>query len=331
MGGVMDVDAVMAGFRKRTVFSVGDLMVDRFIFGRVSRVSPEAPVPVVEAVVESDVPGGAANVVSILGMSGAKVFSSGIVGSDDPGRKLREKLIKEGIDVKGVLVDGKRPTTLKTRIIAHNQQVVRVDLETKEGIGRKHEDRIIDFFSSVARKVDGVIVSDYRKGTVTPRLVEGIGAIARKHKKPVVANTKSGSLAHYRDVDVVMMNVDEANLASGIRPMNEASLRTMGARILSLSLCGNVVIMRGKAGFSVFGRDGSAFNVRAPDMGGVYEFKKTEDTALGFLSLCLFSGESLFNAARFSNYVVEVLAGKTGAGKVTLEDVRESLAVHPLE
>ena len=327
----MDVNAVMAGFRKRAVFAVGDLMVDKFIFGKVSRVSPEAPVPVVEAVVESDVPGGAANVISIMGMAGAKVFASGVVGSDDSGRKLREKLKKEGIDVNGVMLDRTRPTTLKTRIIAHNQQVVRVDRESKEGISRRDENRILAYFSSVVRKVDGVVVSDYRKGTVTSRVVEKITALAGKHKKPVVANTKADNLAHFRDVGVLMMDVDEANRASGIRPMNEASVRTMGARILSLSDCGNVVIMRGKAGFSVFGGDGSAFNVRAPDLGGVYEFKKTEDTALGFLSLCLFSGESLFDAARFSSYVVEVLAGKTGVAKVTLEDVRESLAAHPPE
>ena len=128
---MMDFQGLFSGFGRKSVFLVGDVMVDRFILGRVSRVSPEAPVPVVDVVSESDVLGGAANVVSILLMCGAKVFASGVVGDDDAGRVLREKLKKNKIDLNGIVVDGKRPTTLKTRIVAHNQQVVRVDREVK--------------------------------------------------------------------------------------------------------------------------------------------------------------------------------------------------------
>lgn len=327
----MDVNALISGFKDKTVFVIGDVMVDKFIFGRVSRVSPEAPVPVVDVVLESDVLGGAANVVNILSMSGAKVFVSGVVGDDDPGRELKEKLKKSKIDFNGIAVDKKRPTTLKTRIIAHNQQVVRVDRESKEEIGKRDVDKIIKYFSDVVGRVDGLVISDYCKGTVSLDVVEQIVGIAKKNKKMVVVNTKADNILYFRDVDVLLINLNEASTASGIKPINETSIRNMGNKILSMLDCDSVVITRGKTGFSVFRKDGSVYNVKAPDLGGVYEFKKTDDTALSFLALGLFSGLGIFDAAKFSSYVVEVLASKTGVPKVTLEDVKEALALKPLD
>lgn len=325
----MDADALISGFRKRSVLVVGDVMVDKFVFGRVSRISPEAPVPVIDVVMESDILGGAANVVSILAMAGARVFVAGVVGDDDPGRELVGKLRRLGVDVGGVVVDGRRPTTVKTRIVAHNQQVVRVDRESKEGVGSACEGKFLRYFSGVAGRVDGIVVSDYCKGMVSFDVVGKLVAAARKMGKMVVVNTKAENVSFFRGVDVVLLGLDEASAASGIKAVNETSVRNMGNKILSVLDCGSVVITCGKKGFSVFERDGSATNVRAPDFKGVYEFKRTGDTALSFLSLGLFSGLGVVDAARFSSYVVEVLASKSGTLKLTLEDIREALSSKP--
>jgi len=331
IGLFMDFDGLVSGFRNRVVFVVGDVMVDKFVYGRVSRVSPEAPVPVVEVVVETDVLGGAANVVSVLSMTAAKVFVSGVVGSDDSGRELKEKLKRNKIDLRGIVVDRSRPTTLKTRVVAHNQQVVRVDRESRGEIGRGIVDKIVKYFSTVVDRVDGVVVSDYCKGSVTSDVVEKIVGIARKHGKIVVANTKAENILHYKGVDVLVVNLDEACTASGIRPINETSIKNMGNKILSMVGCRNVVITRGKEGFSVFGLNGFLGNVKSPDFGGSYEFRKTDDTALSFLALGLLSGLNILDAARFSCYVVEVLVGKKGAQRLTLEDISEALAAKPLD
>jgi len=325
----MNVNALISGFRKRKVFLVGDVMVDRFVFGTVSRISPEAPVPVIDVSDESDVPGGAANVAAVLGVSGARVFASGVVGDDDAGRFLKSVLVKEGIDVKGFVVDGRRPTTLKTRVVAHSQHVVRFDRESVDEVGRVVEDRILRFFSRVVAGVEGVVVSDYCKGVVSPRFFERLLAVARKHGKVVVANTKAGNILCFRGVDVLLVGLDEASLASGIRPVNETSVRNMGNKIVSMLDCGSVVIMRGSLGFSVSGRDGSFVSVRAPDLGGMYEFRKTEDTALGFFALGLFSGWSVVDAAKLSAYAVEVLASKANASRITLEDLRKAFLAKP--
>lgn len=326
---VMDVEALISGFRKKSVFVVGDVMVDEFVFGRVGRISPEAPVPVVDVAMESRIPGGAANVAGILAMTGARVFASGVVGGDDAGRELVDKLRKGGVDVKGIVVDVKRPTTVKTRIVAHNQQVVRVDRESKEDIDSVCGGRIVKCFSGVVGRVDGLVVSDYRKGTVTFSVVRELLAVARKSGRMVVVNTKADDISFFRDVDVVLVGLDEASAASGIKPVNDTSVRNMGNKILSMLNCGSVVITRGRSGFSVFERSGLVSNVRAPDFKGVYEFKKTDDTALSFLALGLFSGLGVVDAARFSSYVVEVLVSKTGAFKLTLEDIREALSSKP--
>ena len=328
---MMDFQGLFSGFCRKSVFLVGDVMVDRFILGRVSRVSPEAPVPVVDVVSESDVLGGAANVVSILLMCGAKVFASGVVGDDDAGRVLREKLKKNKIDLNGIVVDGKRPTTLKTRIVAHNQQVVRVDREVKGEISGSDVEKIVKYFSSVAGRIDGVVVSDYCKGTVTGSLVERLVSVARKFKKPVVASTKGQNVLAFRGVDALLISLEEASAASGIRPINETSVRNMGNKILSVLDCGCVVITRGKQGFSVFTREGSVANVHAPDLGGSYDFRKTDDTAISFFALGLFSGLSFVDSAKLSCYAVEVLASKISGSKVTLEDIKECLSSNPVE
>lgn len=321
---------MISGFRKRRVFLVGDVMVDRFLFGKVSRISPDAPVPVVDVSAESDVPGGAANVAAVLGVAGARVFASGVVGNDDAGRFLKSVLVKGGIDARGIVVDRHRPTTLKTRVVAHSQHVVRVDRESVEEVGKSVEGRILRFFSKVVRDVDGVVVSDYCKGVVSSRFFERLLSVARKHGKSVVVNTKAGNVLCFGGVDVLLVGLDEASLASGIRPVNETSVRNMGNKLVSMLGCGSVVIMRGKLGFSVSGSDGSFSTVRAPDFGGVYEFRRTGDTALGFLSLGLFSGLGVVDAAKLSSYAVEVLAGKANASMITLEDLREAFLSKPL-
>ena len=197
-------------FSSTGILVIGDLMVDRYIWGKVKRISPEAPVPVVEVTEENMLLGGAANVASNVMSLGGKVFITGTIGSDDTGKLLINKLNEKGFSTDGVVVDGSRPTTVKTRVIAHSQQVVRFDREIKSDIGKSSMSLIIDYVKSCLPYIKGIIISDYCKGLITRALIRKISDIT-KSKVFIAVDPKIGHFDYYKGVDLITPNLNEAS------------------------------------------------------------------------------------------------------------------------
>ncbi|MCD5401297.1 PfkB family carbohydrate kinase, partial [candidate division NPL-UPA2 bacterium] len=203
---------IISRFPQGKVLVVGDLILDEFVRGNVSRISPEAPIPVVEVVKESFMPGGAANASNNVQSLGGKTFLSGVIGADRVGNILKEELSRRGIGAGGLIVDRGRPTTLKTRIIAHHQQVVRVDREKKGRIENSTLEKVITYCRELADEVSFIVIEDYGKGVVTRELVQALGGL---RGKTIIVDPKVGAFSLYEGADIITPNRHEAEVALG--------------------------------------------------------------------------------------------------------------------
>ena len=242
-------------FPKARILVVGDMMLDHYIWGNVSRISPEAPVPVVHVTKETVLLGAAANVVNNVHALGGSVRVCGVIGHDDAGRQLSHMLRAKGIPADGLIVESGRPTTIKTRVIAHSQQVVRFDRETKDGIDRDTHRRIYDAVKQhVDDGLDAIILSDYSKGVVTKELVRDIVKLTSKRDLIVSVDPKVNHFGIYSGVTILTPNTKEASLGSKIEIESEKSLLKAGTALLKRLKCKAVLITRGEQGMSLFER-----------------------------------------------------------------------------
>jgi len=311
---------LLKAMQGRSVLVVGDVMLDEFLWGRVVRISPEAPVPVVEITSETFHLGGAANVASNVRSLGGLAVVAGVVGADLAGGRLRLAVAESGIGDALVEADGQRPTTLKTRIIAHHQQVVRADREQSEDISPALETALLQ---RVRRHLPGcgaVIVSDYHKGVIAPRVMKTVSALARRHGVPVLVDPKVGHFPLYRGASVVKPNQATAEEATGIRIRSEADLQRAGERILKMLRCGAVLITRGEHGMSLFepGRPPVHIPTAARE---VFDVTGAGDTVIAALGLALAAGSSVVEAARLANVAAEVVVGKLGTATADPDEV----------
>ncbi len=283
-------------FEGKRIVVLGDLMLDEFIWGRVRRISPEAPVPVVEVERHTLALGGAGNVVSNLSALGAMAMPLGIIGDDREGERLRESFKELGATGDGLISDRARPTTLKTRIIAHNQQVVRADRESRAPISEENERTVLARFSEMIEAADAVIVSDYNKGLLTGSLLAGALARARARELIVCLDPKMRSFDLYQPVTVITPNHQEAAEAAAIAIEDEASLVAAGRRLLDSLDCRAVLITRGEEGMTLFTDEGEATHI--PTVAReVYDVTGAGDTVIATLTLALASGASFVEAA----------------------------------
>ncbi len=312
-------------FEGKRIVVLGDLMLDEFIWGRVRRISPEAPVPVVEVERETLALGGAGNVVSNLVALRAAPIPLGIVGADANADRLRSAFDALGVKSEGLLVDEARPTTLKTRIIAHNQQVVRADRESRRAISREVEDRVIERFRSEIESADAVVVSDYNKGLLTATLLARALEIGRERGRIVCLDPKMRSFDHYQPVTVITPNNQEAAEASGVMIEDEASLIEAGQRLLGSLDCRAVLITRGEEGMTLFthGEDVTHIPTVARE---VYDVTGAGDTVIATLALALSSDASLAEAAMLANHAAGVVVGKLGTATVTGEELLATIS-----
>jgi D-beta-D-heptose 7-phosphate kinase/D-beta-D-heptose 1-phosphate adenosyltransferase len=303
------------------VLVVGDVMLDVNLWGRVRRISPEAPVPVVELERESAEPGGAANNAANAAAVGAGVMLAGVVGDDAEGARLRALLAARGVDATGLVTEAGRPTTTKTRVVAHSQQVVRVDRERSDGVAPVSEAALLRWVSAHLPGAGGCIISDYAKGVVTASLAQGVIAAARAAGVPVVVDPKGTSYARYRGAAVVTPNLHEAELASGRTARSDAELAEVAAQ-LSAELDGAALLVtRGAAGMSLFVPGSEPAHVRAAAH-QVFDVTGAGDTAITFLALALAAGAPLAAAMRLANRAAGVVVGKVGTATVTLDELR---------
>jgi rfaE bifunctional protein kinase chain/domain len=307
-------------FDGKRIVVLGDVMLDEFIWGRVRRISPEAPVPVVEVERQTLALGGAGNVVSNLVALSASPSPLGIVGDDVDAGRLRAAFDRLGVSAEGLVVDAARPTTLKMRIIAHNQQVVRADRESRAPIPEEVEDRIVARFLSQADGADALVISDYNKGLLTKRLLSRTLGPARERGLIVCLDPKTRSFTHYQPVTVITPNNQEAAEAAGAVIDDEKSLVEAGRKLLDSIDCRAVLITRGEEGMTLFAEGGEVTHI--PTVAReVYDVTGAGDTVIATLALALAAGASLVEAAVLANHAAGVVVGKVGTATVTREEL----------
>jgi rfaE bifunctional protein kinase chain/domain len=308
------VQQLLDGFTGKKVIVVGDLMLDEFVWGKVRRISPEAPVPVVDVVDQTYRLGGSGNVAANIHALGGVPVPIGVIGRDWAADRVLDLLAQAGIDPAGIIRDD-RPTTLKTRIIAHNQQVVRADRESRATVSDSLNRDLADAFRTSLPSASAIVVSDYDKGVVNRALLAEILPEARKAAVPVFLDPKVQHADYYRPVTMITPNHSEAELLAGIRIENESSLEEAGRRILQKLSCDYVLITRGEEGMSLFSSAGSrhlpAFAREVFDVTGA------GDTVIAMLSLAHAGGASIEEASILANHAAGVAVGKIGTATVS--------------
>ena len=320
---------ILDQFTDKKVLVVGDVMLDEYVWGRVSRVSPEAPVMVVDADSHTFVPGGAANVVNNVCALGAKALIAGIIGEDGAAATLREKLAEEGADVAGLLAVAGRPTTLKTRVIAHTQQgaqqVVRVDHERRDAIPAETQAQMLSFLHAAIPGCDALLLSDYQKGLLVRELVGAATEAARRSGKVVTGNLKPKGIAGHCKLSMITLNVFEASEASGLLlgdggGADEGTLHEAGRMLLRKSGADNVLITRGAHGLTLFGAGGSVFQLPAHPV-EVFDGTGAGDTTITTLTLALAAGATPEEAVTLANAAGAVVVRKLGVATATRAEI----------
>ncbi len=316
---------IIAAFAGAKVMIVGDVMLDEYVWGEVRRISPEAPVPVVECSRRTYAPGGAANVAANVAGLGGHALLGGAVGQDFSASQLRDVLHEAGVDTEGMLADASRPTTTKTRIVAHSQQMVRVDSETREALSGDLENALLRWAAQMMPSVGACILSDYSKGMVSPQLAQCFMELARDAGKPVIVDPKGTNYAKYRGATVITPNVHEAERATN-REIHNTEDVLIVADLLLQQLEGTTLLMtRGAEGMSLL-KEGAA-PIHIPTVArAVYDVTGAGDTVVSTLALALAAGASLEQAARIANRAAGVVVGKLGTARVTPEELHASPA-----
>jgi D-glycero-beta-D-manno-heptose-7-phosphate kinase len=310
------------------ILVIGDFILDQYIWGDVSRISPEAPVPVVDVKKETFVPGGALNVGYNIQTLGATVLPCGIIGRDRRGRNFLKIVKRKGISTEGIVIDATRPTTLKTRVIAHSQQVVRFDRESRVDISEKIKKEIIAYCRSAIKNVDGVIIEDYGKGLIFPELITQIVREAKKNDVFVAVDPKEKNFEFYKNVTIITPNKKEAFGAVGASCDDPSvTVEDVGKKFLKKIGAQAVLITLGEEGMALFDETGSVF--RIPTVAReVFEVSGAGDTVIAVLSLALSCGATFHQAAIISNFAAGIVVGKVGTVAVTKEELLDSLNSH---
>ena len=335
--------------RGKRIGVLGDLMLDRYLWGTASRLSPEAAVPVVDFVEQSECLGGAGNVAANLVALGARVEAFGVVGGrkggdDEAGRALRACLRAAGINDSGVLADSKRVTTVKTRIIARHQQLVRIDHERREPLRAETQEKLLRLLFTALRKLDALVLADYDKGLMTDDFADRVLSAAHQLKVPVFVGVKTRKLYAYRGSRLVACNAKEASLLVNRVLGDEKSFEEAGRGLLAHFGCTAVVITRGEKGMSVFeessprhlripatsfevtyARVGQAGIERGATGRQVFDVTGAGDTVLSVLSLAVAAGAPLADAAMLANTAAGVVVGKLGTASVSPQELLHAL------
>ncbi|HAA04006.1 MAG TPA: D-glycero-beta-D-manno-heptose-7-phosphate kinase [Syntrophobacteraceae bacterium] len=311
-------------FPKVRVLVVGDLILDVFIWGQVRRISPEAPVPVVEVKKETLLLGGAANVVHNLADLGGQVLVGGLIGEDSAGDQVCDLLRQLDIAIQGVIREPGRPTTIKTRVIAHHQQVVRFDREWRTTPQDASREAMMAYIRTVLPTVDGIIVSDYGKGMVDDVLMDNLRVLAADGKTPIIVDPKPNNASHYRHATLITPNNAEASIMAGIPIEDPESLLQAGEDLLERLNCKMVLVTRGEAGMALFQR-GQAMTTIPTVARRVYDVTGAGDTVVSTITLALLAGLAPADAAILANIAAGIVVGEVGTATVTAPRLVQAL------
>jgi rfaE bifunctional protein kinase chain/domain len=347
------LERLLPHFRKIRIGVLGDLMLDRYLWGEANRLSPEAAVPVVDFVSQSECLGGAGNVAANIAALGAHVEAFGVIGGsndggkvrdDEPGGALRACLRQARIGARGVLADARRGTTIKTRIIARHQQIVRIDHERREPLAAETEEKLFRVLVASLKTFDALVLSDYDKGVINDAFADRVLHACHQYKVPVFVKPKTSRLYAYRGARVIVCNVKEAAFYVTRALTDEKSVEEAGRALLPHFGCAAVVITRGESGMSVFEEasprhlhiPATSFEVTYARVGQsgiergatgrqVFDVTGAGDTVLSVLSLAVAAGASLADAAFLANVAAGVVVGKLGTATVRTAELAASL------
>ncbi len=312
--------SIVSSMRHPKILVVGDIILDRHVIGNIERVSPESPAQVLDMESEALSPGGAASVSANVSALGGKALLVGVVGKDDSAVYMKTLLKKWGIGAEGLVTDSSRPTTVKTRFIAMRQQMLRVDRESREVVSDKTADSILSKIKKLIKDCDGVIVSDYGKGVLSPRLLKKIFSVCRQAGKKVIVDPKGRDYSRYSGAEIITPNKKEAEAASGVEITNEASLLEAANNLFNVAKVKNVLITRGAEGMSLFGRKGKRVHIPAEAL-EVFDVSGAGDTVIASLAVFVFAGCSLEDSARIANAAAAIEVAHVGAYAVTREEL----------
>jgi D-beta-D-heptose 7-phosphate kinase/D-beta-D-heptose 1-phosphate adenosyltransferase len=319
-----DLLSYVAKFKNARIMVIGDLMVDEYIWGSVSRISPEAPVPIVSVTSESLRLGGAGNVVHNIHTLGGKVWIGGIVGKDEMGRKVIQDLQKMGIETRGVAIESDWITTVKTRIIAHHQQVVRYDREIIRSIRPEALQKIISFLEEKLDELDAVLISDYGKGVVCEKLVERVRSLALGAGKILAVDPKVKNFPLFQKVTVITPNHLEAAQATGRWIQTEEDLMAVGRQLLQQMQAKSILITRGEKGMTLFQDHGEVTHI--PTMAKeVFDVTGAGDTVISVLAMAMAVGADVKQAARLSNYGAGIVVGEVGTATLKASELEDAV------
>lgn len=311
-------------FSRARILVVGDLILDHYVWGKVHRVSPEAPVPIVHVDSESYRMGGAANVYHNILTLGGQAELCGMVGGDHVGKQFLADIRRSSPFTSGVFVDSSRPTIKKTRVVAHNQQIVRFDVEQRHDISSQQTKKILKHVASRLPEVSCLVISDYAKGMITVDLMKGIHILADQFGVPVVVDPKVEHMAYYQGVTVITPNHLEAKQATGFLPSQDVPVEQIGLALQQQLQCQAVVVTRGEEGMSIFEKTGQSWTIPAVAR-QVYDVTGAGDTVISTLALALSAKAPLPEAAVLANQAASIVVGMVGTATVTRAQLQEAL------
>jgi len=318
------IEHITSGLGNARILILGDIMLDEYLFGSVSRISPEAPVPVVEITSSKRLLGGAANVAANIRALGDEPILLGVVGEDEAAGRLAQLLKVRGIGSESLVIDSSRQTTIKTRVIAHSQQVVRTDQEDRHPLQSSVRQAVRDRFRALAPDIAAVIISDYGKGVISPELLEDVIEICLEHNVFIAVDPKETNFPNYQRVSLITPNHHEAGFAYGRRILNEDDLIEVGNGLLERLQARSILITRGADGMSLFQK--SAAPTHIPTFARkVFDVTGAGDTVIATFVSAVSAGADLIEAAMVANAAAGVTIGEVGTASVTAPQLREEL------
>lgn len=314
----MNITETLEQIKSAKVLVIGDLMLDRYWWGTVDRVSPEAPVPVVAMNRENLVLGGAANVAANVVGLGASVSLCGVIGDNAPGDAILSALLSSGISSAGVMKVANRPTTVKTRILAHNQQVARIDQETSSPLNSTDQARFLETVLPLIDEFDVVVFSDYNKGLLSPALLGAVISRTSESGRKVLVDPKGKDFTKYRGATILTPNLREAIEATGLEASDEDSLTAAASRLIADLDLASLLVTRGEHGMLLLMKDGGRFTLNATAR-DVYDVTGAGDTVIATLSCGVAAGLELEAAVTFANHAAGIVIQHLGTTAITRE------------
>lgn len=314
---------IISKFKDKKILVIGDIMLDKYIWGKVNRISPEAPVPIVRVLRESYAPGGAANTANNITSLGGQAIVIATIGNDHAKDILIKILRQCNIKTDHIISINSKPTVQKIRIMAQNQQLLRIDYEDYNKIPEEIEVKVVEIAKKVINHVDGIIISDYTKGMITKNIVSNINKLAKQNNKLLVVDPKPMHKEFYKGVTLITPNYKEALAMLNLEETHKISIEDLGKTLLR-ELNSTILITRGEAGMSLFEKNGSIIHI--PTVAKeVYDVSGAGDTVVATLTLAITSGATFKQAAIIANHAAGIVVGKVGTATLTLEELKHSL------